>query len=89
MRGDADQLHMAIFCAAFCRRPLGDDSRVLVLYAVTHFPLGQHVEEMVMWRGKAPEVGYLRIGKVLVLLHEPLLIRRGLPVHPNVKGNAI
>ena len=44
---------------------------------------------MVMRRGKATEVGNLSIGKVLVLLHKPLLVRCGLPVHPDVKGNAV
>ena len=36
MGSDADQLHVAFFRAAFCRRPLRDDCRVFVLHAVAH-----------------------------------------------------
>ena len=63
MEAAADQFHVAFFCAAFCRR-LGDDGRVFVFHAVAHLAFRQHIQKMVMWRGKA-EVGNLRIGVVL------------------------
>ena len=89
MGGDANQFHVAFFCAAFCRRSLGDDGRVFVFHAVAHLAFRQHIQKKVVRRGKTSEVGNLRIGKVLVLLHKPLLVWRSLPVHPDVKWNAV